>query len=155
MLLRYVRDIFMCSNQIADTKSQFQVLSEVVYTATTCTLKVSIALLLLRISQRLLFVWILRISIAVTCTYSIIILFLTLFQCRPISYSWDNPATGGSVGGTCFSNNERGAIAYAFSAMAISTGWLFAILPIFMLMDAKMSWQLKSYVTLVLGLGAL
>jgi hypothetical protein len=44
---------------------------------------------------------------------------------------------------------------YDFSALAIVTDWLYAILPIFIIRGPKMSWMLKVYITLVLGLGSL
>jgi hypothetical protein len=70
------------------TLDKYQVFSEVTYTVTTCALKVSIALLLLLLSQKRRYTYILRISIAVICIYSIVCLFLTLFQCNPVQLAW-------------------------------------------------------------------
>jgi hypothetical protein len=112
------------------TSPEFQILSEVTYTVTKCAFKISIALLLLRLTQKRRFVYILQFSIAFTTLYSIICFFLTLFQCQPASYAWDKL----KIGGTCFSTSQLGGIAYEFSAPAIATDWLSAILPVFMLM---------------------
>jgi hypothetical protein len=50
---------------------------------------------------------------------------------------------------------EIANVGYAFSAMDILFDWMFALLPVPMLWDIKMSLQIKLSLILVLGLGVL
>ncbi|EMR81919.1 putative integral membrane family protein [Botrytis cinerea BcDW1] len=69
-------------------------------------------------------------------------------KCRPLKASWD-PLTPG----VCLEPRIIANFAYAISAETIFFDWLFALLPIPMLWDIKMSLRLKFSIMFILGLG--
>ncbi|KAM0180783.1 hypothetical protein ACHAPF_002076 [Botrytis cinerea] len=69
-------------------------------------------------------------------------------KCKPLKASWD-PLTPG----VCLEPRIIANFAYAISAETIFFDWLFALLPIPMLWDIKMSLRLKFSIMFILGLG--
>ncbi|PVH77743.1 hypothetical protein DL98DRAFT_389543, partial [Cadophora sp. DSE1049] len=134
-------------NQIAGLK--FQAFATISYVANMMTLKLSIAIFLLRIAVKPLYIWILRISIVVVAIWSIVIFMYDIFQCLPVQAQWDftieNPK--------CVSGTSFVAAAYSISVMTIVTDWLYALLPIPMLWSVQMTTQAKVTVAFILSLG--
>jgi len=64
-----------------------------------------------------------------------------------------NPLNAGQ--GKCLKPETIANFGYAFSAMDILFDWLFALMPVPMLWDVKMTVQLKLSIFLILGLGVL
>lgn len=84
--------------------------------------KVSIALLIVRIFPVL---WMRRATmgfIALLITHNLVFLFLIAFQCKPVASVWDK-----HIPGTCF---DITAIAYAGAAMSIAEDSALILLPI-------------------------
>lgn len=46
-------------------------------------------------------------------------------------------------------------LSYAVAVVSISTDWIFATLPIFLLWDVQLDWRVKGSVMAMLGLGIL
>lgn len=75
--------------------------------------------------------------------------FVLVFQCHPVSLAWD-PTSGV---GTCLGSAVIANFGYAFSALDIFFDWMYALLPIPMLWDVKMTFQVKLSIFMILGLG--
>jgi hypothetical protein len=114
-------------------------------------IKLSIALFLLRIAVKRLYVWILRISMAVVAIWSVAIWIYELFQCIPVEAQWNYTIKNAK----CDSGPSFVAAAYSISVMTIVTDWLYALLPIPMIWSVQMSVQTKMTVAFILSLGIL
>jgi hypothetical protein len=55
--------------------------------------------------------------------------------------------------GTCQDRNIQTALSYAVAVVSISTDWIFAALPIFLLWNVQLDWRVKGSVMGMLGLG--
>jgi len=130
---------------------KYQILCEIFYFADTALIKLSIGFLLRRITPNGAKVYrnILYVSMAVLSLWSIITFCIALFQCSPVYTAWDK-STGK---GHCLKPKAIADVGYAFSAMDILFDWMFALLPVPMLWDIKMSLQVKLSLILILGLG--
>lgn len=130
---------------------QFQTLSELAYIANTAFIKLSVGLLLRRISPSKTYNTIISTSMIILTLWTAVTFFIVLFQCRPVYFAWDQSSGKGS----CFNPTVIADAGYAFSAMDIFFDWLFALLPVPMLWDVQMSAQLKLSILLILSLGVL
>ncbi|TVY27410.1 hypothetical protein LHYA1_G004176 [Lachnellula hyalina] len=130
---------------------KYQTLAELFYIPETAIIKLSVGFLLLRITPNgaKVYRYIIFTSMIILSLWTIISFFIVLFQCYPVSYAWDQ--TSGK--GTCKDAIVVVNAAYAFSAMDILFDWGFALLPLPMLWDIKMSLQVKMSLLLILGLG--
>ncbi|KAK0111610.1 hypothetical protein ONS95_001956 [Cadophora gregata] len=113
------------------------------------TLKLSIAIFLLRIAVRPLYIWILRSSIVVVAIWSFVIFMYDIFQCLPVQAQWDFTIEHPK----CVTGTSFVAAAYSISVMTIVTDWLYALLPIPMLWSVQMTTQAKVTVAFILSLG--
>ncbi|TEY64379.1 hypothetical protein BOTCAL_0148g00020 [Botryotinia calthae] len=129
--------------------AKYQVLVELCYILCTAIIKTSVGLLLLRItSVKTFYKYLIWISLVIIWIWSIVTFVISCIQCRPLKATWD-PLTPG----VCLEPRVIGNFAYAISAETIFFDWLFALLPIPMLWDIKMSLRLKFSVMVILGLG--
>ncbi|TVY36574.1 hypothetical protein LOCC1_G006859 [Lachnellula occidentalis] len=130
---------------------KYQYLCELCYVLDAVIIKLSIGFLLLRIipESAKVYRYILYVSMSIMSIWTIVIFFYVLFQCRPISYTWDTR----SGKGKCISAEQIAEASYSFSAMDIVFDWLFALLPVPMLWNVKMSIQVKVSLFAILGLG--
>ncbi|KAK6596266.1 hypothetical protein ACHAP3_000374 [Botrytis cinerea] len=129
--------------------AKYQVLVELCYILCTAIIKTSVGLLLLRItSVKTFYKYLIWISLVIIWIWSIVTFVISCVQCRPLKASWD-PLTPG----VCLEPRIIANFAYAISAETIFFDWLFALLPIPMLWDIKMSLRLKFSIMFILGLG--
>lgn len=89
--------------------------------------------------------------------------FLSLFQCFPIAYSWErfspqsatsltyDPLSGPAPVGTCLPNGLTIPGLYVFSALNAFTDWSLALLPIVMLWNVNLPRTTKWMVSGLLG----
>ncbi|RYN30192.1 hypothetical protein AA0113_g9186 [Alternaria arborescens] len=70
------------------------------------------------------------------------------FQCSPVQKNWYV-----NMPGACKERTIQTALSYAVAVVSISTDWIFATLPIFLLWDVQLDWRVKSSVIAMLGLG--
>ncbi|KAF7904813.1 hypothetical protein BELL_0743g00050 [Botrytis elliptica] len=129
--------------------AKYQVLVEIGYILCTAIIKTSVGLLLLRItSVKTFYKYVIWISLAIIWIWTIVTFVISCVQCRPLKASWD-PLTPG----VCLEPRIITNFAYAISAETIFFDWLFALLPIPMLWDIKMSLRLKCSIMVILSLG--
>ncbi|KAK5631473.1 hypothetical protein RRF57_007187 [Xylaria bambusicola] len=121
---------------------------QLVYVVAAYLCKVSVALVLLRISGtnkkspiRLVLIG----SIIVVTIFSIATFLALALQCRPVTLNW------GIGKGECVAPHVITDIAYAFSASDIASNWLYATLPIVMLWNVQLTLRVKLSVILLLG----
>ncbi|ESZ95217.1 hypothetical protein SBOR_4396 [Sclerotinia borealis F-4128] len=128
---------------------KYQVILELSYILVAAILKTSVGLLLLRItSVKPFYKYLVWASLIIIWLWSIITFIVGCLQCRPLEATW-NPL----VTGTCIDPRIMTSFAYAISAETIFFDWLFALLPIPMLWNLKMSFRLKVSIVGILGLG--
>jgi len=130
---------------------KYQILCEILYFADTALIKLSVGFLLRRITPNSAKVYcnILYVSMVILTLWSIITFCIILFQCNPVYTAWDKR----SGKGHCLKPTAIANVGYSFSAMDILFDWMFALLPVPMLWDIKMSLQVKLSLILILGLG--
>ncbi|KAK8117730.1 uncharacterized protein PG998_006011 [Apiospora kogelbergensis] len=71
------------------------------------------------------------------------------FQCRPISFNWDNTTPGGK----CIPARNLKIATYFNSILSALTDLIFALLPIPMLINVQLNWKAKSAIIGILSLG--
>ncbi|KAI6782908.1 uncharacterized protein J7T54_002067 [Emericellopsis cladophorae] len=128
---------------------KWQALAIAFYILEMMFIKLSIGIFLLRIASQAVYVWILRISLVIISVWSTVIFFWNIFQCDPVPKQWDYRIETGK----CVPPEALVMAAYALSAMTIVSDWLYALLPIPMVWNVRMSKQAKVTVILILGLG--
>ncbi|TGO38717.1 hypothetical protein BHYA_0069g00370 [Botrytis hyacinthi] len=129
--------------------AKYQVFVELGYILCTAIIKTSVGLLLLRItSVKTFYKYVVWISLAIIWIWTIVTFVISCVQCRPLKASWD-PLTPG----VCLEPRIIANFAYAISAETIFFDWLFALLPIPMLWNIKMSLRLKFSIMVILSLG--
>ncbi|TGO23513.1 hypothetical protein BPAE_0130g00320 [Botrytis paeoniae] len=129
--------------------AKYQVIVEIGYILCTAIIKTSVGLLLLRItSVKTFYKYLIWISLVIIWIWTIVTFVISCVQCRPLKASWD-PVTPG----VCLEPRVIANFAYAISAETIFFDWLFALLPIPMLWNIKMSLRLKFSIMIILSLG--
>ncbi|KAI0512926.1 hypothetical protein F5B22DRAFT_637513 [Xylaria bambusicola] len=121
---------------------------QLVYVVAAYLCKVSVALVLLRISgteKRSPIRLVLIGSIIVVTIFSVATFLALALQCRPVTLNW------GIGKGECVAPHVITDIAYAFSASDIASNWLYATLPIVMLWNVKLTLRVKLSVIFLLG----
>ena len=109
--------------------------------------KISIALLMLRILVSRRYIYVIISSMILVALWSLAELLFAIFQCRPVQYQWDIAIEGGICTGNFIS------AALAFSVMSIVSDWFYALLPIPVLWPLKINIQSKISIGLLLSLG--
>ncbi|KND93474.1 hypothetical protein TOPH_01767 [Tolypocladium ophioglossoides CBS 100239] len=131
------------------TLGQWQAIATATYILDMMFIKLSIGIFLLRLSVDNVYKWILRVSLVVIALWSMGVFFWDVFQCTPVEKQWDFRIQYGH----CASAGEVISAAYAVSVMTVLSDWLYALLPIPMLWNVKMTKQAKATVIVILGLG--
>lgn len=126
-------------------------LFEVFYCASIIPIKLSIALMLIRIAQnRKAYVWAQWAMMALFFIANGGACFYIIFQCTPISYVWDTNQVG-----KCLPAADLADVYYACTAVNILTDWVTALLPIPLLWHVRLERSEKLSVAAILGLGIL
>ncbi|KUI71174.1 hypothetical protein VM1G_07123 [Cytospora mali] len=112
-------------------------------------IKLSIGCFLLRLAVQRRYTYTIYVSMAVVLGWSLGLWFWDIFQCKPVQAQWDYTIPHLQ----CVSAQQVVNAAYALSVMTIVTDWLFALMPIPMVWQVKMSVQAKMTVVVILGLG--
>lgn len=132
---------------------KYQTLCNVVYVADTAVVKLSVAILLLRISPKLVYIRILYVLIVGCIAWNLCVVCVTLFQCSPISAAW-RQYVGGSTE-HCLSERLILNIAIGFSSVDIFYSFVFALMPLPMLWNVQIPNNQKYGIWAILGLGLL
>ncbi|KAF6815821.1 integral membrane family protein [Colletotrichum sojae] len=128
---------------------KYQALATATYVLDMLFIKLSIGVFLLRLSNSKVYNWIIHVSLAIVTVWSTVIFFWNIFQCAPVEAQWDYTIANSK----CVSPDAVVAAAYSISAMTIVSDWLYALLPIPMIWNVKMTMQAKATVIVILGLG--
>jgi hypothetical protein len=57
--------------------------------------------------------------------------------------------------GVCQDRSIQTSLSYAVAVVSITTDWIFAVLPMFLLWNVQLDWRVKGSVMGMLGLGIL
>lgn len=143
---RHLSDL---SIEHAEKALHFWWFCEVFYVISACLIKVSVGYSLLRITIRVIHIWILRLFMLGAIVFGIIYLFLTIFQCRPISAWWTIPKQG------CYKPSVVLGTMYTASIVNAVADWTFGLLPIFIVRELNMSLRTKIAVSCILSFAAI
>ncbi|PHH67987.1 hypothetical protein CDD82_932 [Ophiocordyceps australis] len=127
----------------------WQALATALYILDMMFIKLSIGIFLLRLSVGKIYQYILKVSLVVIALWSMGVFLWDIFQCTPVAKQWDFRIQHGH----CASPGEIISAAYAISVLSILSDWLYALLPIPMVWNVKMTKQAKATVIVILGLG--
>ncbi|KAI1648142.1 uncharacterized protein F4817DRAFT_315080 [Daldinia loculata] len=116
--------------------------SEITYGTTMILTKISIAAFLLRVTRhkvhrRIIY----TAAAALTCAAGLTLVFIVMFQCKPVSLFWyrDQP-------GSCLPVDAIITSTYCYSAFAILTDFTFTLLPLYLI--GKLQMDIKSKIVL-------
>lgn len=132
---------------------KYQALATASYVSNMWLIKLSIGIFLFRLAVRRRYKYILWISIGVVGIWSLVLFFWNIFQCTPVPAQWDYTILANDPNSHCVTADAVVSAAYALSALTVLSDWLYALLPIPMLWQVKMTAQAKWSVVAVLGLG--
>ncbi|KAH6885293.1 hypothetical protein B0T10DRAFT_92447 [Thelonectria olida] len=104
--------------------------------------KISIGYLLLRITVRRIDVLLVYGTMLITVCTGIVFFFVTLLQCRPISYFWNKDEPG-----SCINIEVIIALTYLYSVFSVISDFTCAILPMFLVW--KLNMDRKSKIALI------
>ncbi|XWW96736.1 hypothetical protein V2A60_004716 [Cordyceps javanica] len=127
----------------------WQAIATIAYILAMMFVKLSIGVFLLRLSAKKVYSIIIKISLVIVTLYTLGVFFWDVFQCMPVAKQWDYRI----VEGRCASGQDIINAAYAISVLTVVSDWFYALLPIPMLWNVKMTQQAKVTVVLILGLG--
>ncbi|KAI0123026.1 hypothetical protein BJ170DRAFT_122831 [Xylariales sp. AK1849] len=139
------------SNEIEAIK--YLLLTSDTYLFTMLFIKLSIAILLLRLATQKRYRYTIWGSIVVVAIWSIALFFFNVFQCHPVAAIWDYRILMSDPTAYCVSLDKIINAGYSLSVMSILSDWLYALIPIPILWNAKMTQQAKATVVVILGLG--
>ncbi|TAQ85467.1 hypothetical protein B7494_g6209 [Chlorociboria aeruginascens] len=131
--------------------SKWLFIVEVFYVANTALVKLSVGSTLLRLGEKAIYKYIIWAALAINIVICVIVEGFRIFSCSPVDYNWKK--SDPTETGHCLMARTGERAAYAFSGITIFLDFLFAILPVFMLWNLKMSWQVKSSIMFILSLG--
>ncbi|XDG02386.1 hypothetical protein ABKA04_002001 [Annulohypoxylon sp. FPYF3050] len=131
----------------------YQAVATATYVLNMWLIKLSIGIFLLRLASQKRYQYTLYASIVIVSIWSVVLFFWNIFQCNPVAAQWDYTILEKDPTSHCVSADEIVNAAYALSVMNILSDWMYALIPIPMLWNVKMTAQAKLTVVVVLGLG--
>ncbi|CEI70750.1 hypothetical protein FVEN_g769 [Fusarium venenatum] len=120
------------------------------YCLTMIASRVSIGYFLLRITVRKLDIWIIYSVMCITVSTGVVFFFVTLFQCSPISFFWNQEQSG-----HCIDIEIIIALTYLYSVFGVISDFTYAILPMFLVYSLNMGHKTKIAVMPVLAMACL
>lgn len=136
--------------QIANTP-QLYFFSELLYTICTATVKISIGLMMLRICRRethRVAWWLITYTMSYYTLTTIIAVPIVIFQCTPVDKYWDHAKPG-----SCFSRTVFNGLTYTFTVGSTMSDLTFALVPCWLVWNARMDRRTKISICIVLSLG--
>ncbi|KAF2704937.1 hypothetical protein K504DRAFT_104160 [Pleomassaria siparia CBS 279.74] len=112
--------------------------------------KVSIGCLLLRIAVRRLHFWICYGAISISMVAGATFFFVTMFQCKPISFFWNKDQHG-----SCIASTVIVGLAYLYSTFSIISDFTFALLPGFLVWNLQLKNRTKLALIPLLTMGCI
>ncbi|KAL2062079.1 hypothetical protein VTL71DRAFT_6345 [Oculimacula yallundae] len=123
---------------------------EILYVITAFVMRLSIGFFILRIMTQRSFIWTIRMTMALITLATVMDLFYTIFQCKPISYFW---LQFSGIPGKCLPAPQVQAISIAYSAASATADILFGVMPICVLWNLQMNRKAKIIVGVLLCVG--
>ncbi|KAH7370002.1 hypothetical protein BKA65DRAFT_10025 [Rhexocercosporidium sp. MPI-PUGE-AT-0058] len=123
---------------------------EILYVITALLMRLSIGFFILRIMTQRGFIWTIRITMGLITLASVMHLFYTIFQCKPIKYFW---LQFSGLPGRCLPAPQVQAISIAYSAASAVADLTFGILPLCILWNLQMNRRAKFIVGVLLCVG--
>ncbi|KAI0483136.1 hypothetical protein GGR56DRAFT_663724 [Xylariaceae sp. FL0804] len=111
--------------------------------------KASIGLFLLRVAVRRMHIWIIYAAMSITFITCLAFFLVTIFQCHPISYFWDDYTQSG----TCVPGKVITGLGYLYSICSIFTDFTFALLPGWIIWNLKMKTRTKLALIPLMAMG--
>ncbi|KAK8022568.1 hypothetical protein PG993_013335 [Apiospora rasikravindrae] len=111
--------------------------------------KVSVGVFLVRLAPTKNYRILIHAIIAFTVLSSTAGFLTVFFQCRPLSFNWDNTTPGGK----CIPARDLKIATYFNSVLSAATDLIFALLPVPMLINVQLNWKAKSAIIGILSLG--
>ncbi|RGP79768.1 hypothetical protein FLONG3_2081 [Fusarium longipes] len=150
------RDIWTLNPEQVTNFGRYFYVMAILYFALQCFLKLSIIFFYLRIFPTKGVRKSLWTTVGVTSLFGIVFVFVTIFQCRPISWFWTkweyNPFTSGtsSPPGTCADIN---AITWSSAAINITLDFWILGIPLSQLRKMNLDWKKKWGVGMMFSVG--
>ncbi|KAH6721454.1 hypothetical protein DL95DRAFT_463428 [Leptodontidium sp. 2 PMI_412] len=123
---------------------------EILYIITALLMRLSIGFFILRIMTQRNFIWTIRITMGLITLATVMDLFYTIFQCKPIRYFW---LQFSGLPGRCLPAPQVQAISIAYSAASAFADILFGVLPMCVLWNLQMNRKAKLIVGVLLCVG--
>lgn len=136
---------------VADQAEQIFYFGEILYACLTCTLKLSIGLLLLRFATTRKLRLVVFITTIAYCIYAIGLLLIMSLQCVPAARFWDTSITSGG----CIPRRIFTDLVYIHAANSIITDGIYSFLPVALIWNMQIERSVKLSLIFVLGLGVL
>ncbi|CAK7200915.1 hypothetical protein SEUCBS139899_003615 [Sporothrix eucalyptigena] len=129
-------------------------IGSLLYIMISTATKYVVGLFLLRICshcqwQRIT-IWVL---LAIVTVFNVMYLFFDIFSCRPIEYQWTRYADPAPEG-TCNATSFATVTTYVAAFLNVVADWVLAVLPSYLVWQAKMERRKKISVSAVLALGS-
>lgn len=122
------------------------------YIWTTAVFKLALAIFFLRIIQSKWQRQVIYVTISLYCLYSFAFLFLNIFRCGPPAKYFEHEISGS---GCLPYVTVVGPMNYIHATLNALTDWIFAIMPIFVVMGTQMKYSARLTVICILCLGVL
>lgn len=145
-------NLFKYQKAITNNYLKFWFGTELAYTMTTGTLKLSIAFFLLRIATKKSHRILLHSIIVLVSLLTIAYFLFLVFQCTPVSYFW---LQFSGKTGKCLSPGLVGAMTYVHSGINAFSDVTLALLPVIIVSGLQMNIRTKITVSGILSLGVL
>ncbi|KKK19499.1 hypothetical protein ARAM_002941 [Aspergillus rambellii] len=126
-------------------------LAQLFYVVTCTMMRMSIAVMLLRLVIDRVFFGILYGVMALSTIAGLIFFFFTIFQCTPVAYYWGRL----TMQGKCLNTNTLLGIAYFYSAAATACDLTIGILPAVLIWNLRISHRAKLGIAVILGIGCM
>ncbi|SMQ47647.1 unnamed protein product [Zymoseptoria tritici ST99CH_3D7] len=134
----------------AERALQYWYFCEIFYVLSTCLLKISVSLFLLRVATHRLHIFIIHTIMVVSALLGFTFFFVLIFQCYPVSDWWSlDPLQK-----HCINPTVVIGLTYAVSGLNVIADWTLGILPIFVVRGLDMSKRQKRLVAGILSFAA-
>lgn len=130
------------------TSSQYWWLCYLAYTLTMLFAKISIGFFLLRVTVVRIQRQVIYCAVCTTVVVGIVFLFVTVFQCSPVSYFWDRAQDG-----HCLGMDVIIGLTYFYSVVNAICDFTFGLLPVFLVWNLHMDRRVKIILIPILGMG--
>ncbi|KAH8671503.1 hypothetical protein BX600DRAFT_537877 [Xylariales sp. PMI_506] len=137
----------LSADQIFEAK-KFWWLCYIWYSVTMTLSKLSIAIFLLRITVQRIHRYIIVVALVFSVLSGLIFLLITMLQCKPISYFWDQ-----NQDGSCLSTEIIIILVYIYSSFSMVCDFTFALLPVDLLRGLQMKKEVKMSLIPILSMG--